>query len=150
MLGPLLVLGMQQHTAQLSLSCSFSSPKREWKTVTPWEEVLWANLSRGRRQMAIGVREGQTALIFELNSWGSLCCVLPEDTWGWGNESCSHWRKSLPGWEGSMCRVPAAGPHLVGSRSRQEALREGRKAWISSYRQQQCGAGCATGPEVMI
>ena len=54
-----------------------------------------------------------------------------------------------PGWEGSTCRGSAAGAHLVRSRSRQEALREERKAGISPQRQQQCGAGCATGPETV-
>ena len=54
-----------------------------------------------------------------------------------------------PGWEDSTCRGPAAGAHLVRSRSRQEELREERKAGISPQRQQQCGAGCATGPETV-
>ena len=40
---------MQQHTAQLSLSCSSSSPKREGKTVTPREKALWVKMKQGKK-----------------------------------------------------------------------------------------------------
>ena len=78
MLGPLLVLGMQQHTAQLSLSCSSSSPKREWKTMTPKEEALWAKMKQGEKTEGCEGRREQIALIIGLNSQGKS---VPCDTW---------------------------------------------------------------------
>ena len=62
--GPSPILGMLQHTAQLSLSCSSSSPKRELKTVTPQEEVLWAKMKQGEKTEGCrGRSRGQHALI---------------------------------------------------------------------------------------
>ena len=48
-----------------------------------------------------------------------------------------------------MYKGPAAGAHLVRSRSRKEAFREERKVGICSYRQQQHRTGCATGPRIV-
>ena len=80
--GPPPSPGVQQHTAQLSLSCSPSSPKREWEPATPREEALWGKKRRGSRQRAAGGGWRQDTLIGGLKSLGKSALwylKTPED-----------------------------------------------------------------------
>ena len=147
MLGPLQSwgCGSTQHSSRSPAALHhLRGSERQWlqgKRHCGWR---W---SRGRRQRAVRGRWMQDTLIGGLNSVGKF---VPYDTWRhlkmrkWILQPLEE-EPSRPG--GLHVQSPCCRSTLR-SRSRQEALREERKAGISSQRQQQCRAGCATGPEI--